>query len=115
MSGSSWNAPVFAQFDISQATINAGQTAPVWADYGATSGTITSASGMRMFAGTNTTAATLFAMDYRYGKATNLLELDGSSSTYISTGGATASGTIKKIAISIDGVQFYLQAATIYS
>lgn len=115
LSGSSWNAGVFGQLDISQATINSGQTAPIWADMGATSGTITSATGMRMFAGTNTTAATLFAMDYRYGKATNLLELDGSSSTYISAGGATASGTIKKIAISIDGVTYYLQAATVYS
>ncbi len=115
LSGSSWTAGVFGQLDISHATINAGQTAPIWADYGATSGTITDATGMRMFSGTNTTAATLFAMDYRYGKATNLLELDGSSSTYISTGGATASGTIKKIAISIDGVQYYLQAATVYS
>lgn len=116
LSGSSWTAGVFGQFDLSAATINAGQIAGVWADMGASGGTFTDVTGARMFAGTNTISGlTLFAMDYRYGKATNLLELDGSSSTYISTGGATASGTIKKIAISIDGVQYYLQAATVYS
>lgn len=115
LSGSSWTAGVFAQFDISAATINAGQTAPIWADYGTSSGTITSATGMRMFAGTNTTAATLNAMIYLYGKTSNLFELDANGSTYISTGGATASGTIKKIAILIEGVQYYLQAATVYS
>lgn len=116
LSGSDWIAPVFAQFDISAATVNAGQTAPVWADYGATSGTITSATGMRMFAGTNTTAATLFAMDYRYGKATNLLELDGNAGTYITSGGSgTHSGTIEKIAISIDGVTYYIVASTVVS
>jgi len=115
LSGSSWTAGVFAQLDISGATINAGQTAAVWGDMGTTSGTITSATGMRMFAGTNTTAATLNSMIYLYGKTSNLLELAANGSTYISTGGATASGTIKKIAILIEGVQYYLQAATVYS
>ena len=117
LSGSSWTAGVFAQFDLSNATINAGQTAPVWADYGATGGTFTNVTGARMFAGTNTVSGlTLFAMDYRYGKATNLLELDGSSSTYISSGGSGApSGTVQKIAISIDGVQYYIVASTVVS
>lgn len=115
LSGSSWTAGVFGQLDISAGTINAGQTACIWGDYGATSGTITSATGMRMFAGTNTTAATLNSMIYLYGKTSNLLELAANGSSYISTGGATASGTIKKIAILIEGVQYYLQAATVYS
>lgn len=114
LSGSSWTAGVFGQFDLSHATINAGQTAPVWADYGATGGTFTDATGMRMFSGTNTISSlTLFAMDYRYGKATNLLELDGSSSTYITSGGSGApGGTVQKIAISIDGTTYYLVAST---
>lgn len=117
LSGSSWTAGVFGQFDLSAATINTGQTAPVWADYGASGGTFTSTTGMRMFSGTNTIASlTLNAMDYRYGKANNLLELAGDSGTYITSGGAgTPSGTIKKIAITIDGVQYYLLAATIIS
>ena len=117
LSGSSWTAPVFAQFDISSATINAGQTAPVWADYGASAGTLTSVTGMRMFAGTNTIASlTLHAMDYRYGKASNLFELDGNAGTYITSGGAgTLSGTIEKIAIVIDGVQYYIPCATVIS
>src|SRR5271165_2055250 len=37
LSGSSWSAGVFGQFDISAATINGGQTAAIWGDYGATS------------------------------------------------------------------------------
>ena len=115
VSGSSWNAGLFGQLDISAATVNAGQMAPIWADYGASSGTLTDVTGLRMFAGTNTTAATLNSMIYLYGKTSNLLELDANGSTYISTGGATASGTIKKIAILIEGVQYYLQAATVYS
>lgn len=117
LSGSSWTAGVFGQFDLSHATINAGQIAPIWGDFGATGGTFTDVTGARGVAITNTVSGlTLFAMDYRYGKATNLLELDGSSSTYISSGGSGApSGTIKKIAISIDGVQYYLLAATVIS
>jgi hypothetical protein len=115
LSSTSSTAGVFGQFDISTATINAGLLAPIWADYGATSGTITSATGMRMFAGTNNTAATLNSMIYLNGKTSNLFELLANGSTYISTGGATASGTIKKIAILIEGVQYYLQAATVYS
>lgn len=113
LSGSSWNAGVFGQVDISQATINAGQIAPIWGDYGATSGTISDATGMYGIAMTNTTAATLEAQIYLYGKATNLLQLNGSSATYISAGGAGApGGTIKKLAISIDGVTYYIIAST---
>ena len=116
LSGSSWTAGVFGQLDISSATVNAGQTAAVWGDMGTTSGTITSATGMRMFSGTNTTAATLNSMIYLYGKTSNLFELAANGSTYISSGGSGApSGTIKKIAITIEGVQYYLLAATVIS
>lgn len=117
LSGSVWAAPVFGQFDLTNATINAGQTAPVWADYGANGGTFTNVTGMRMFSGTNTISTlTLNAMIYLYGKATNLFELSGSSSTYIAAGGSGAlSGTIKKIAFTIDGVTYYLPCATVVS
>jgi hypothetical protein len=81
LSGSSWSAAVFGQFDISAATINAGQTAAIWGDYGTSSGTITNASGMRGIAMTNTTSAVLNAQDYRYGNATYLLELAGAGGT----------------------------------
>ena len=117
LSGSSWSAGVFGQFDLSNATINAGQIAALWGDMGASGGTFTNVTGARGIALTNTISTlTLFAMDYRYGKASNLFELDGSSSTYIASGGAGGlSGTIKKIAISIDGVQYYIPAATVVS
>jgi hypothetical protein len=116
LSGSSWTAPLFGQLDISAATVNGGQTAPVWADYGSASGTITSGTGMRMFAGTNTTAATLNSMIYLYGKSNNLLELDLNGSTYVSSGGSgTLSGTIEKIAITINGTQYYIPCATVIS
>ena len=92
LSGSSWNAPIFGQFDISAATVNAGQTACIWGDYGTSSGTITSASGMRGIAMTNTTAAVLNAQDYRYGNATYLLELAGAGGTldYYAAAGTSA-------------------------
>lgn len=116
LSGSSWSAPVFGQFDLSASTINAGQIAAIWGDMGATGGTFTDVTGARGIALTNTIASlTLFAMDYRYGKATNLLELDGSSGTYISAGAATPGGDLKKIAISIDGVTHYILAAATWS
>ena len=116
LSGSSWTAGVFGQFDLSAATINAGQIAAVWGDMGASVGTFTDATGARMFAGTNTIASlTLNSMIYLYGKATNLFELSGSSSTYISTGAATPSGDLKKLAITIDGVTHYILAAAVWS
>ena len=120
LSGSSWTAGLFGQLDISAATINAGQTAPVWADYGTTSGTITSGTGMRLFAGTNTTAAVLNAQVYLYGGATNLFELDTNSGgvgpTYVTSGGSGGlSGTIKKLAITIDSVTYYIPCATVVS
>lgn len=116
LSGSVWAPAVFGQYDLSAATLNAGQIAAIWGDMGATGGTFTNVTGARMFAGTNTIATlTLNSMIYLYGKATSLLELSGSSSTYITTGAATPSGTINKIAITIDGVVFYLIAATVWS
>lgn len=115
LSGSSWNAGVFGQLDISAATVNAGQMAPIWADYGATSGTLTNVTGLRMFAGTNTTAAVLNSMDYRYGKASALFELAGDAGSYITAGAATPSGDLKKIAITIDGVVHYILAAAVWS
>lgn len=116
LSGSSWTAGLFGQLDWHAATINAGQVACVWADMGATSGTATNVTGLRMFAGTNTTAATANSMIYLYGKSTNLFELTGSSSTYISSGGSGApSGTVSKIAITIDGVTNYIVASTVVS
>lgn len=115
IAGSSWSAGVFGQLDISTATVNAGQMAPVWADFGATSGTMTDVTGLRMFAGTNTTAAVLNAMDYRYGKASALFELSGDAGSYITAGAATPSGSMKKIRCTIDGVEHFLLAAAVWS
>ena len=116
LSGSSWTAGVFGQLDISAATINAGQTAALWGDYGATSGTLTSATGMRGIAMTNTTAAVLNSQIYLYGKATYLLELAGDATSYITSGGSGGlSGTIKKLAIEVDGVAYYIPCATVVS
>lgn len=116
LSGSIWAPAVFGQYDLTNATINAGQIAAIWGDMGANAGTFTDVTGARMFAGTNTIdSLVLNSMIYLYGRCSNLFELSGDSSNYISAGGATASGTIKKIAITIGGVQYYLQAATVYS
>ena len=50
------------------------------------------------------------------GKINNFLNIEaGPAVTIVATGGATASGTIKKIPILIAGVTYYLQAATVYS
>jgi hypothetical protein len=122
LSGSSWNAAVFGQFDISAATVNAGQTACIWGDYGTSSGTITSATGMRGIAMTNTTAAVLNAQDYRYGNATYLLELAGAGGTlnYYATAGTSAGSAgdaahcaaQKVIVVEINGVAAYIPVFT---
>jgi len=122
LSGSSWSAPLFGQFDISNATINAGQTAALWGDYGSTSGTISDASGMRGVAMTNTTAAVLNAQDYRYGNATYLYELAGAGGTlnyYIaagtsagSAGNATHCAAQQVLKIEINGVAAYIPVFT---
>jgi hypothetical protein len=117
LSGSSWNAGVFGQLDISAATINAGQTAPLWGDYGATSGTLTNTTGMYGIAMTNTTAAILGGQIYLVGGATNLLLLNTNAGlvgpTYVTSGASgTPGGVIKKLAISIDGTTYYIVAST---
>lgn len=122
LSGSSWTAGVFGQFDISAATINAGQTAALWGDYGATSGTISNASGMRGVSMTNTTAAVLNAQDYRYGNATYLLELAGAGGTlnYYAAAGTSAGSAgdaahcaaQQVLKIEINGVAAYIPVFT---
>jgi hypothetical protein len=117
LSGSVWAPAVFGQYDLSNATLNAGQIAAIWGDMGTSGGTFTNVTGARMFAGTNTISTlTLNSMIYLYGQATNLFELSGSNSTYISTAsGTTPSGDLKKLAITIDGVTHYILAAAVWS
>ena len=120
LSGSSWNAGVFGQLDISAATINAGQMAPIWGDYGTSSGTLTDQTGLYGIAMTNTTAAVLAGQLYLYGGATNLMLLSTNAGlsgvTYFknsgtsagSWGNATPPTPSKVLTISVDGVQYYL-------
>ena len=50
------------------------------------------------------------------GKINNLFNIEaGPAATIVSTGAATAGGTIKKIKILIDGTAYYIQAATSFS
>ena len=50
------------------------------------------------------------------GKINNLFNIEaGPAATIVSTGAATAGGTIKKIKILIDGTAYYIQAATTFS
>lgn len=123
LSGSSWTAGVFAQFDLSHpAVINGGQLAAVWGDWGATGGTATDLSGCRGFAFTNTTANVLNSQDYRYGNATYLLELAGAGGTlnyYLSAGTSAGSAgdashcaAQQVIKIEINGVAAYIPVFT---
>ena len=120
LSGSSWNAGIFGQLDISAATVNAGQLAPIWGDYGTTSGTLTDQSGLYGIAMTNTTAAVLAGQLYLYGGAQNLMLLQTNAGlsgvTYFKDAGVTAGSwgnatpptPSKVLTISIDGTQYYL-------
>jgi hypothetical protein len=120
IAGSGWNAGVFGQFDISAATIDAGQMATIWGDYGATSGTLSDQTGLYGIAMTNTTAAVLQGQIYLYGGAQNLLLLSTNAGlsgvTYFinsgvgsgSWGNATPPTPSKVLRISVDGTQYYL-------
>lgn len=120
ISGSSWNAGVFGQLDISAATINAGQMAPIWGDYGATSHTLTDQTGLYGIAMTNTTAAVLEGQLYLYGGAQNLMYLSTNAGlsgvTYFKTSGTSAGSwgnatpptPSKVLKISVDGTAYYI-------
>jgi hypothetical protein len=120
VSGSSWNAGVFGQLDISHATINAGQMAPIWGDYGATSGTLTDQTGLYGIAMTNTTAVVTQGQIYLYGGSQNLLLLETNAGlsgvTYFKTSGTSAGSwgnatpptPSKVLKISVDGTAYYL-------
>lgn len=120
ISGSSWNAGVFGQLDISGATINAGQMAPIWGDYGTSSGTLTDQTGLYGIAMTNTTAAVLAGQLYLYGGAQNLMLLATNAGlsgvTYFKDAGTTAGSwgnatpptPSKVLTISVDGTQYYI-------
>lgn len=120
ISGSSWNAGVFGQLDISAATINAGQMAPIWGDYGASSGTLTDQTGLYGIAMTNTTAVVTQGQIYLYGGSQNLLLLETNAGlsgvTYFkdagvsagSWGNATPPTPSKVLKIQVDGTAYYL-------
>lgn len=120
LSGSVWCAGVFGQLDLSNATINAGQTAPIWGDYGTTSGTLTNQTGCYGIAMTNTTAVVTIGQLYLYGGATNLMYLNTNAGlsgvTYFkdagtgsgSWGNATPPTPSKVLTISVDGTTYYL-------
>jgi hypothetical protein len=117
LSGTSWTIGTFGQLDVSQANINGGSVAPIWGDWGQTSGTLTSLVNTYGIAMTNSTAAVLNAQIYLFGGATNLLQLNtnsgGVGTTYVQTATTGAlSGTVKKLAISIDSVTYYIPVAT---
>lgn len=122
LSGSTWSAAVFGQFDISAATINAGQCSALWGDWGATGATATDLSGCRGIAFTNTTSNVLNAQDYRYGNATYLVELAGAGGTLNyyenagtsagSAGDATHCAAQKILKIEINGVAAYIPVFT---
>jgi hypothetical protein len=120
ISGSSWNAGVFGQLDISAATVNAGQMAPIWGDYGTSSGTLTDQTGLYGIAMTNTTAVVTQGQIYLYGGSQNLLLLNtnlglsgvtyfiNSGTTSGSWGNATPPTPSKVLRISVDGTQYYI-------
>lgn len=124
LSGSSWNAAVFGQFDVSAATINAGQLAAIWGDWGTTGATATSMTGARGIAFTNTTSNILNAQVYLYGPATSLLELDDNNGAYGltyyvaagtgsgSAGNSTHCAAQQVIKIEINGAAAYIPVFT---
>ena len=122
LSGSTWVAGLFGQFDLQSSTVNAAQLAAIWGDWGATGATATDLTGCRGVAFTNTTSNVLNAQDYRYGNATNLLELAGAGGTLNyyaaagtsagSAGNSTHCAAQQVIKISVNGTACYIPIFT---
>ncbi len=122
LSGSSWTAAVFGQFDFTAATINAGQCSAIWGDWGATGATATDLTGCRGIAFTNTTSNVLHAQDYRYGNASYLMELTGAGGTLNyyadagtgsgSAGNSTHCAAQKVIKVFLNGAAVYIPVFT---
>ena len=97
---------VLAQLDVSSGTMTSGQLSALWADMGATAAGAF-ASETNIIRASNTTAQSVNAILYGYGKATFALDLSDNSSGWIyATGTATTNaGGIK---VNINGAIRYI-------
>jgi hypothetical protein len=96
------------QFDFSSAVaITGGTLAPIWADWGASSTALTGSAYGSLIRAQNTTAITLNAMMYLYGKASSVMDIDSNGSACVdaTAHGSTAAGRLK---ISVNGATAYL-------
>jgi hypothetical protein len=85
---------VIAQLDLSSGTMTSGQVSALWADMGATAAGAFAAE-TNIVRATNTTASTVNAILYGYGKATYVMDLSANGGTNLSTTG-TAGATATK-------------------
>ncbi len=107
-------AGALGQVDLASGTVTAGQVSGVWADLQG-SPTLTVPDQVFPLRVTNSMSVNAYAMAFFYGKASYFMEVGEPSPSFVSSGAATPSGTMKKLKVNIGGSDLYILAAATWS
>ena len=109
VSGSTWDAGLMGQTDISAATLtSASHVTPIWSDAGATGPTV-SCTFCDSLVLTNTTATTFHSLIYGYSKAAYFLDLTDNGGGYIIAGSGASSAVTGYLKVKIAGADAYIR------
>ena len=104
------------QFDMSLGHVTGDpQISPIWGDMGATGPSNGWGVNSSLISSQNTTAFPTQSHIYTYGAAAYYATISSNGGAFLSTGAATPSGAMKKLKVSIDGVDYYILAAATWS
>ena len=106
---------VLGQVDMASGTLTAGQVSGLWADIQMTSPTLTSHAELNALRVTNSGSSNVNALAFFYGKSDYLFQIGEPSASFVSTGAATPSGTMKKLKVSVGGTDLYILCAATFS
>ena len=108
VNGTTWDAGVLGQIDISAATLTAAShVTPFWSDAGAT-GPAVSCTFCDSAVLTNTTATTFNSLIYGYSKAGYLFDLSNNGSAFINGSTASAGSVTGYLKIKVNGTDAYI-------
>jgi len=93
---------------MASGTLTAGQVSGLWADIQMTSPTLTSHAEVNAVRATNSGSLNINALFMGYGKADYAMSFGEPTASFISTGAATPSSTMKKIKVNIGGTDLYI-------
>ena len=106
---------VLGQVDMASGTLTAGQVSGLWADIQMTSPTLTSHAELNALRVTNSGGSNINALGFFYGKSDYLFQIGEPTASFVSTGAATPSGTMKKLKVNVGGTDLYILCAATFS